>query len=303
MKALASFVMRGPAQSAMVSTVLAMLSIIIPFIGVFSSASIGLVTLRLGGLAAGKVLLISTLASSALMGLIFGNPLPALGFLLVLWIPVTLLGLLLRNTRSLAFTAQAGLAFGILAILMQYISMGDPVTFWRKYLEPMAQRFIEAGLFDQAQSVQVLDQLSQMMCGLVAVGFLLQLLLSLFVARWWQAILYNPGGFSTEFQQMRLHRLVGVAGAAAMLLGLLPENAYPAFVGCLGAVILGLVFLQGMVVVHGLIKGTKSAQLWLVLTYLMLIIFLPQMVLVLISIGLLDIWIDFRSRFKSKTGG
>lgn len=300
---MASFVMRGPAQSTMVATVLAMLSIIIPFIGVFSSASVALVTLRLGAVAAGRVLLLSTLACGLLMALIFGTPLPALGILLVLWMPVVVLGLLLRNTRSLALATQAGLVFGILAILVQYISLGDPVTFWREYLEPMAQRFIEAGVFDQVQSVQVMDQLSQMMCGLVSVGFLLQLLISLYIARWWQAILYNPGGFATEYQQMRLHRLVGIAGAVALLLGLLPEKSYPGFIDCLGSVLLGLLFLQGMAVVHGLIKETKSAQLWLVVTYLMLIVFMPQMVLVLISIGLLDIWIDFRTRFRSQRGG
>lgn len=303
MKAVASFVMRGPARSAMVATVLAVLSIIIPFIGVFSSASVALVTLRLGGLATAKVLLLATFACAVLMTLIIGNPLAALGFLLVLWIPVVLLGLLLRNTRSLALTTQAGLVFGLLAILVQYISMGDPATFWREYLEPMSQRFIEAGLFDQAQSVEVLDQLSRMMCGLVSVGFLLQMLLSLYVARWWQAILYNPGGFAEEYQQMRLHRFVGVAGAAALLLGLLPEQSYPAILGCMGAVVLGLLFLQGMAVIHGLVKRIKSAQLWLVVTYLMLIVFLPQMVLVMISIGLLDIWIDFRARFKSQNSG
>ncbi|MEJ2620425.1 MAG: DUF2232 domain-containing protein [Candidatus Thiodiazotropha sp.] len=303
MKAVASFVMRGPAQSAMVATVLAVLSIIIPFIGLFSSASVALVTLRMGGLATAKVLLIATLACAVLMTLIFGNPLAALGFLLVLWIPVVLLGLLLRNSRSLALTTQAGLLFGLLAILVQYISMGDPVTFWREYLEPMSQRFIEAGLFDPARSTEVLDQLSTMMCGLVSVGFLLQMLLSLYVARWWQAILYNPGGFAEEYQQMRLHWFIGIAGAAALLLGLLPEQSYPAILGCLGALILGLLFLQGMAVIHGLVKLMKSVQLWLVLTYLMLIVFLPQMVLVMISIGLLDIWIDFRSRFKSKMSG
>jgi hypothetical protein len=303
MKAVASFVMRGPAQSAMVATVLAVLSIIIPFVGVFSSASVALVTLRMGSLATAKVLLIATLACAVLMTLIFGNPLAALGFLLVLWIPVVLLGLLLRNSRSLALTTQAGLLFGLLAILVQYISMGDPATFWREYLEPMSQRFIEAGLFDPAQSAEMLDQLSSMMCGLVSVGFLLQMLLSLYVARWWQAILYNPGGFAEEYQQMRLHQFVGIAGVAALLLGLLPEQSYPALLGCLGALVLGLLFLQGMAVIHGLVKLMKSAQLWLVMTYLMLIVFLPQMVLVMISIGLLDIWIDFRSRFKSQIGG
>jgi hypothetical protein len=303
MKALASFVMRGSAQSTMVTTVLAMLSILIPFISILSSASVGLVTLRQGSLAGIKVILLSTLACAALMSLTFGNPLPALGFVLVLWMPVVLLGWLLRLSRSLDLSTQAGLAFGILAILVQYISMGDPATFWREYMGPMAQRFVEAGLFDQAQSVEVVEQLSSMMCGLVAVGFLLQLLFSLYVARWWQAMLYNPGGFATEYHQLRMHRLVGVAGAVAMLLTLLPERAYPAFIGCLGALFLGLVFLQGMAVVHGLLKGKKSAQLWLVMTYLMLIVFLPQMVLTLVCTGLLDIWIDFRTRFKSTLSG
>jgi flagellar biosynthesis protein FlhB len=287
----------------MVTTVLAMLSILIPFIGILSSASVGLVTLRLGSLAGARVILLSTLACAVLMGLTFGNPLPALGFLLVLWVPVALLGWLLRQSRSLDLTTQVGLAFGILAILVQYISMGEPATFWREYLGPMAQRFIEAGLFDRAQSVEVIEQLSSMMCGLVAVGFLLQLLFSLYVARWWQAMLYNPGGFATEYHQLRMHRLVGVAGAATMLLALLPEQTYPAFIGCLGTVFLGLMFLQGLAVVHCLLKDRKSTQLWLVMTYLMLIVFLPQMVLALVCTGLLDIWIDFRTRFRSGLSG
>jgi hypothetical protein len=303
MKAVASYVMRGPAQSAMVTTVLAMLSIIIPIIGVFSSASVALVTLRLGGTAGVKVVLIAALASAAMMALIFGTPLLALGFVLVLWMPVLLLGLLLRNTRSLALATQLALGFGVMAILVQYISLGDPVAFWRAYLETMVARFIEAGFLNRSESALVLEPLSQMMCGLVSVVFLLQLLLGLYVARWWQAILYNPGGFATEYQQMRMHRLIGVAGVVALLLGLLPEHAYPGFLDCLGYVVLGLVFLQGMAVVHALIQGRKSAQLWLVLTYLSLIIFMQHMILVLISIGLLDIWIDFRARFKAHADG
>jgi hypothetical protein len=303
MKALASFVMRGPAQSVMVITVLAMLSIIFPFIGILSSASVGLVTLRLGAVEGVKTILLSTLASGLLMALIFGNPLPALGFLLVLWLPVGLLGLLLHNTRSLGLTTQAGMGFGLLIILVQYISMGTPAAFWREYLEPMAQGFIKAGLLDQAQSVQLLDQLSGMMCGMVAVGGLLQLLLSLYVARWWQAKLYNPGGFATEYQQLRLHWLVAAVGGVALLAGLLPESALPPLFGCLGSIFLGLLFLQGIAVAHGVFNGMKSSQLWLVLTYLMLIVFLPQMVLFLISIGLMDNLIDFRTRLKSTTGG
>ncbi len=42
---------------------------------------------------------------------------------------------------------------------------------------------------------------------------------------------------------------------------------------------------------------------WLVGLYLLLIILMPQMVVVLSAIGLTDIWINFRARFKSSDIG
>lgn len=300
---MASFVMRGPSQSAMATTVLTMLSLIFPFVGILGSACVGLVFLRQGIKAGSKTLLLSTLAAALLMGVIFNNPLPALGLLLVLWIPVGLLSIVLRNTRSLSLTTQVGIGFGLLAVVVQYISLGQPAEFWRGYLQPMGQRFVDAGLFDQAQSLQVIEQLSTVMCGAVAVVFLLQLVCSLYLARWWQATLYNPGGFAIEYHQLRVHWVVGLIGASAMLLMLMPDEIAPAALNCLGAVVLGVLFLQGLAVAHGVFKGMKSAQLWLVLTYLLLIVFMPQMVMLLTSIGLMDVWINFRARFKNMQSG
>ncbi|MCU7901941.1 MAG: DUF2232 domain-containing protein [Candidatus Thiodiazotropha sp. (ex Lucinoma aequizonata)] len=292
---MASFVMRGPSQSAMATTALTMLSLIFPFVGMLGSACVGLVFLRQGGKDGSKTLLLSTMAAALLMGVIFNNPLPALGLLLVLWTPVGLLSIVLRNTRSLSLTTQVGIGFGLLAVVVQYISLGEPAEFWQGYLQPVGQRFVDAGLFNQAQSLQVIEQLSTVMCGAVAVVFLLQLVCSLYLARWWQATLYNPGGFAIEYHQLRVHWVVGLIGASAMLI---PDEMAPAALNCLGATFLGVLFLQGLAVAHGVFKGMKSAQLWLVLTYLLLIVFMPQMVMLLTSIGLMDVWIDFRARFK-----
>ncbi|PVV21544.1 MAG: hypothetical protein B6D74_11495, partial [gamma proteobacterium symbiont of Ctena orbiculata] len=212
MKALASFVMRGPSQSAMAATGLTMLSLIFPFIGILGSACIGLVFLRQGPSGGIKTLLLSTLAIALLLGVIFSNPLMAIGILLVLWIPVAMLGMVLRNTRSLAFTTQAAIGFGLLVVLIQYIVLSDPAAFWQQYLQPLGGRFVVAGLLDQAQSLKLVEQMSVVMCGAVAVVFMLQLLFSLYLARWWQAMLYNPGGFATEFHQLRVHWLVGIVG-------------------------------------------------------------------------------------------
>lgn len=300
MKRLASFVMQGFSQSVMVTSVLAMLSLVFPLIGIPGTASVALVSLRQGPGAGAMTAGAATLACGLLMLLIFGNPLPALGFLLLQWLPIGFLALLLRGSRSLALTTQAGLGFGLLAVLVQYASLGNPAEFWREQLQPMAQRFVEAGLFDQAKGVEAVDQLSGMMCGVVAAGFLLQLLFSLYLARWWQAVLYNPGGFAAEFHQLRVHRAVGLLGAGVSAIWLIPDLDVPDAVNCLGTVIMSVFLLQGLAVAHGVFAGMKYPRRWLVATYAALLLFMPQMVMVLVTIGLLDVWIDFRTRYRPR---
>ncbi len=300
MRWLASFVMQRFSQAVMVTTVLAMLSLIFPLIGLLSTASVGLVCLRQGLRSGAMTAGVATLATGLLMMLIFGNPWPALVFLLVQWVPVGALAWLLRASRSLALATHAGLGLGILAVIVQMISLGDPTGFWREQLQPMAQRFVEAGLFDQGQGAEAIAQLAPLMCGVVAAGFVLQLLISLYLSRWWQALLYNPGGFSAEFRQLRLHQLPGLLGGAALVLWLIPGLTLPAWLNCLGMVVLSVFLLQGLAVAHGVFGAMPGSQRWLVATYILLLLFLPQMAMVLVTIGLLDVWIDFRGRFPRK---
>lgn len=303
MRSIASFVMQGFSQSVMVTTVLAMLSLVFPLFGIPSTASVGLVSLRQGVKAGAMTAGASTLACGLLMMVIFGNPLPALGFLLLQWLPIGLLALLLRDSRSLAWSTQAALLLGVLAVLVQYVGLSDPAAFWQQQLEPMAQRFVDAGVFNQAQSVEAIKQLSGMMCGIVAAGFVLQLLLSLYLARWWQALLYNPGGFGAEFRQLRVHKVVGVLGLAVSAMWLIPGLQMPGPLSCIGAVLLSVFLLQGLAVAHGVFAGMKTPRRWLFGIYLLLLLFLPQVAVVLITVGLLDVWLDFRSRQRREPNG
>jgi len=297
MRWLASFVMQGVSQSVMATTVLAMLSLLFPLIGLLSTASVGLVSLRQGLRSGAMTAGASTLACGVLMSLIFGNPLPALGFLLLQWLPVGVLAGLLRGSRSLTLVTHAALGLGLLAVVLQFVTLGDPTGFWREQMGPMAERFVQAGVFDQAQSKEAIARMAPLMCGVVAAGFLLQLLIGLYLARWWQAMLYNPGGFAAEFRQLRLHRALGVIGAAALGVWMIPGMALPTWLNCLGLVVLSLFLMQGLAVAHGVFGGLPGTQRWLVATYVLLLLFLPQMALVLITVGLLDVWMDFRSRF------
>ncbi|KRT59585.1 hypothetical protein Ga0076813_15711, partial [endosymbiont of Ridgeia piscesae] len=134
MKGLASLVMRGISPAVMVITVSAMLSLSLPLFGILSAAAVGLITLRQGSRAGLKVSGLSTLALGVMMLLILGNPLPALGILLIQLLPLWLLAMLLRTSRSLDLTVQAAFGLGLLAILGQYLLMGDPASVWLEEL-------------------------------------------------------------------------------------------------------------------------------------------------------------------------
>jgi hypothetical protein len=300
MKRLASFAMQGLSQSVMATSVLAMLSLLFPLIGLMSSAVVGLVSLRQGLKAGAMTAAASSLATGLLMLLILGNPLPAVVFLLLQWVPIVFLAWLLRSTRSLSLATHAGLGLGILAVVVQMVGIGDTVEFWRRHMQPMAQRFVEAGLFDQSQSTEAIARLAPLMCGVLAAGIVLQLLFSLYLARWWQSLLYNPGGFSAEFRQLRLHRILGVLGGVVLALWLIPGYTLPVWMNCLGLVVLSLFLLQGLAVAHGVFGAMQSGRRWLVATYILLLLFLPQMAMVLVTMGLLDVWMDLRTRFPGK---
>jgi hypothetical protein len=282
----------------MATTVLALLSLILPLLGILSAACVGLVTLRQGAKFGLGVSLLATLAGGLIIWISFGSPLPSLGFLLVQWMPILLLGLVLRTTRSLSLTVQTGLIFGLLVILGQYLFLADPVAFWQTQLEPLVAQLVAADVLGQSNSEAFLQQMAKWMAGVLAAGIFLQLIFSLLTARWWQSLLYNPGGFRTEFHSFRLPRAFGLLGLPVLPMLLLEGLEIPAILGYLGVLLLTILFLQGLAVIHGILGKTGSGTAWLVGMYLLLIILPPQVVMVLASAGLLDIWIDFRARYE-----
>ncbi len=299
MKGMASFVMRGLSQAVMVVTVLALLSIILPLFGVLSAAGVGLVTLRNGAKYGAIVSLLATVTCGLFMAVSFGNPLPAIGFLILQWAPVLLLGLFLRESRSLGLTVQLALGLGILVIFGQYLVLEDPAGFWQTQLEPLVEQLVSTGVLDQASRQTVLTQLAAWMSGVLAAGLYLQLVCSLLIARWWQAQLYNPGGFRAEFHGLRLHKFVGVIGVVAIAVLLMPANqGIPEIFRYLAILLSATLFLAGLAVTHGVLGKLGSGGIWLGVVYFLLIFLLPQVAMLLAIIGLMDIWIDFRTRFE-----
>ncbi len=302
MRLLASFAMRSTSQAVIVTALLAMLSLLVPPLSILSSAVIALVTLRKGPRDGALTLAFSGVACGVLAYLALGESVPVIGFTLMMWVPVWLLALLLWASRSLSIALQGGLLVGLLIIAGQYFQAQDPVTVWRDVLEPFIQSLVEAELVDPAQQQVLLQTMARWMPGLVAAGFFLQSMLSLFLARWWQALLYNPGGFGAEFHQLRMHRLVAVVTLAALFLKLLGGGSEGNLLDYVVILLVTAWLLQGLALAHGVAGLLKASNGWLIGLYALLLFAMPHAMMVVSAAGFADAWIDFRARLRTRLG-
>jgi hypothetical protein len=301
MKALAGFIMRGYLQAALVAAAGALLSLLLPLFGLVSGAVIALFTLRrglregalLGGLATLGVGLLGTLA--------LGSPWPALGTLLVLWMPVWGLAALLRLSRSLSLTvAAAGLAGGLVVLLIHALVV-DPAAGWLELMTPFSELLVRDGVVEPLAAEALFGAIARWMTGAFAAALVLQWVLGLFLGRWWQALLYNPGGFGQEFRDLHLQRVLGIGGL--VLLALIGLFRGPGLVPDLLIVLMPLYLLQGLAVIHQVHGARGLHPGWLFGLYVLLVVFMPHAELLVACLGFVDIWADFRSRLTSGPRG
>ncbi len=129
--------------------------------------------------------------------------------------------------------------------------------------------------------------------GLIAMWVGLSATLGIIVARWWQAVLYNPGGFRSEFYRLQLVKPLAIFCGAASLYCLLsgPDYQFWAELFRLPMVLVGLG------IAHNVISKYRFGFLAVGAVYVALIT-VPIAGLLLALIGLTDAWIDYRKRFN-----
>ncbi len=304
MRGLAYFALRGRSQAAMAATVLAMLALLVPLLSILSSAVVALVVLRKGlidGLVVGAI---SALASGLLAYLMLGSSLPVVSFMLMLWLPVWILGALLRSTRSLDLVVQLALGFGLLLIGAFYLQLGEPQAQWAEILRPVAEGFKDTQVFDADQSQAFVQVMAAWMNGIFAAAFYSQLLLALLLARNWQSQLFNPGGFQEEFHALRASRVLGIAALPLLGFILFQGADAPGLIRDIGFLVTPLFFFQGLAVVHSVVARAGMHMGWLIAFYMLLVIAMPYAEILVALIGLADVFTDFRGRVKpaAKTG-
>lgn len=301
MRFLAEFVMRGRMQAILVTAVTALMSMLLLPLAYLSGAAVGLVTLRVGP-QQGLVVIAGAILALAVLGVVmFGNPLPSVGFALVLWIPVWVLAVNLRRSANLARSVKLAGLFGVMLVAGIYLATDNPVTWWKEALLQILSPALEGAAKERIDEMSAAVALvARLMTGLMGGLMGLTVLGCLFIARWWQAMLYNPGGFRSEFHQLRLGRnftLATLAIAAVLLVS--SSDSMPIATDLLLVMVM-LYMMQGLAVSHGLVAKAGANAGWLVALYLLLVFAMPQTALTLAVVGFADNWFDFRTIFGEK---
>ena len=293
MLAIARYALKSPFHAATVVGVLAMLSLIIPLVSILSGAIVGLIILTQGLISGSRVILVAIVGVTVVSYLITQSLLLGISIGLVQWLPMMLLAETLRRSRSLSLTLLVGMALALIAVVLQYALWPNIDQLLSEMLLQIFAEQPQPGM-DMARLEQVIQQTVHWMVIMLMAVMYATFVATLLAARWFQSRLADSDAYRDEFYAIRLGR---AAAIAAVLLSVATLVVGADWLMAMTMVVLTTFLYQGLAITHSWSRAKKKKS-WLVLIYILMVIF-PQAVAAVAILGMIDNWLDFRSKWKS----
>lgn len=247
-----------------------------------SQAVVAFVILRRGEAAALRSAGICLVLLVVLSVLLAGSAVLLPSIALVFWLPAMIAAVVLRRSVRLDLAVLVVTGLGALVAVGVMVVVGDGADVWREMLVAQLGDAERMGITPEQFDV-LIDSFASKMTGFVGASVMLVALSALFVARYWQASLVKPGGFQEEFHALSLGAGPGIACVVAIAMSVVLDGV---FWDSLAIVLVAAFFIQGLAVVHAIVKQRGLARGWLVFLYAMLP--LPHTTLLLAALGLAD---------------
>jgi hypothetical protein len=292
--------MKGRGQAMTVASTLALLSLLFPPVSIVSSASVALVTLRRGANEGLYILIISCLATALMGMLLFGSYQFALLYGLVLWFPVWLISIVLREGRHLSSAIEIAVVLGALGVIGFYLYHPAPAVLWNSVLNQMLQPMLDSSADVPVEDVrQSVERFSHLMTGAIAAGTVYGMLFGLFLGRWWQAVLYNPGGFKAEYLALRTHPQLAMATIVVVAMALILSGVVAEICWNIVVLLFVLYTIIGTAVLHDSFAKMKNARFMVPFLYITLVM-IPHVAIAVAIFGLGDTWLNLRNKISKK---
>lgn len=292
-------------QSRLSAMLVAFLAAFIPVIGSISIVIAALVTLRIGvvdGLLVTCAATLPFLLSYAAFP-VSGDTMMVIAAIVIMVLSNVItwvLAVALRKYRSWGLTLELTALIGILAVVAVHIVNPAIQDWWQAHLSVYLAKtmtYLDAVQQDADTTTkvpaEVLNIMKRYATGFVAASILFNTLLQLLIARWWQAVMFNPRGLRVELYQIRLSYV------SALIFGMILVLAFFGDAVALDTLpVLLLVFCAaGLSLLHYVIAATRFKMSLIILTYIVFIWLFPVSVVVVSLIALFDTLINVRKRF------
>lgn len=285
MKGLASFVMSGRYRALLVAMASSG-SLLFCWIG---AAVTALVTLRRGPAQGAWILMWASLPAIVVTRM-SGDTTP-----LALLAGTFALALVLRLSVSLALAVLASAAVGIVTGLLTLAFGGAMLEQLSAVFADFVRALQEA---NNVENVTLIAPSVEQLAGMIGAANAALSVLCVMLARFWQAALYNPGGFAGEFRELRYP--VGImAGLVACTLALASMGlVYRSW----SVSLLIPVSVAGFALLHAWAAAKGRGTFWLTAMYAAWLLF-DAAKLMLVGLAVVDAWVDFRRRWLGGNSG
>lgn len=281
MKAIAEFIMRGRMAAALLAFIFAGL----PMFTWLAAATVVLVTLR-KGMTEGAFILLASLAPTLLIGDIAG--LVTVSSMVVAYVGAAVL----RSTVSLSYSVLS-LVFASALLMGGLVSQSDGLLDLLKQI--LESQLAQLDLSETAGMKQS-SFVHFMAVQTIGYGVGFTSLAGLFVGRWWQAVLFNPGGFQKEFHELRLSPFVTVAIALLYVGGVSgmgatgdTDSEMSLNMAAIASLLTLPLLVTGAAIVHSLVKVRQAGSFWLIGFYITLPVTNTMVYLMVLVDGVVDI--------------
>ncbi len=293
------FILQNRLQAMGIAFILAF----IPLIGTISIIIAAFVTLR-RGVFEGALVLFAATAPDVIGYIVYPatnqNIFTIDAFIIVIVsnILTWLFAVILRRYRRWNVTLEFTALVGILFISGVHVFYPDIQNWWQVQLHnAFTQAAAETGKLNAQEAIgnasaEVATIAKHYATGFATTSVLFNALLQLLLARWWQAIIFNPGGLRQELYQIRLSQVAAVTFVTGLILTYLGND----LVLDIMPVLYFVFIVAGLSLIHSLVALTKLGWLWLLLVYLAIICLFPLSAVIVSVIALLDALVDVRKQ-------
>lgn len=300
MRAIAKFALRSPASASISAAAYAVFALFFAPFMIVSGAIVGLATLRFGSGLGSRVLAMAMLVAGVAYFLLL-KELGAILILVVTWVPVLIVAQILRRTENQGLAIAVCASFAVLYTTAVRVAVPDVSAHWLARLQALGDAVREqGGTFFELDEISVV---AGVMHEATIVVVCLYWISAVLLARWWQAELFNPGGFGDEFRQLVIPKLVSPLAAivAVFALAQLVAGSVQGLPSDLLVVLVVLFAFQGLALLHHRVHQIGMSRGWLVGFYTLLMIMPHRIGLILAVIGIADTFADVRRLRKRKS--